>query len=291
MKFSDINIRDPFILYEDGVYYLYGTRGPETWGDSATGLDVYVSTDMQEWSSPVLAFDPPADFWSDRNFWAPEVHKYKGRYYMLATFTDSGFRRGTQILAAESPVGPFVPHSDGPVTPEGWVCLDGTLYVEDGKPYMVFCHEWKQVVDGQMCVIRLSDDLKSAVGEPVILFRASEPEWAERGAGYFVTDGPFLYRTRGKRLIMLWSSYTDLPDQKHAYCEALAYSETGSILGPWKHGSRLLFSRDGGHGMLFRTGSGDLKFIFHTPNNTLCERPRTVSIEERNDDLFCADPD
>jgi len=26
MKCSDINIRDPFVVYKDGTYYMYGTR-------------------------------------------------------------------------------------------------------------------------------------------------------------------------------------------------------------------------------------------------------------------------
>ena len=44
MTFNDIHIRDPFILVEDGKYYLYGTRGKTCWGP-ATGFDVYVSDD------------------------------------------------------------------------------------------------------------------------------------------------------------------------------------------------------------------------------------------------------
>ena len=28
MRLSEINVRDPFILTENGKYYLYGTRGP-----------------------------------------------------------------------------------------------------------------------------------------------------------------------------------------------------------------------------------------------------------------------
>ena len=31
MKFCDINIRDPFVLVENGRYYLYGTRGETAW--------------------------------------------------------------------------------------------------------------------------------------------------------------------------------------------------------------------------------------------------------------------
>ena len=33
MKKEEINIRDPFILLADGVYYMYGTRGARCWGE------------------------------------------------------------------------------------------------------------------------------------------------------------------------------------------------------------------------------------------------------------------
>ena len=52
MKREDINIRDPFILPYEGKYYLYGSRGSEVWEDNATGLDVYVSDDLENWSEP-----------------------------------------------------------------------------------------------------------------------------------------------------------------------------------------------------------------------------------------------
>ena len=52
--------------------------------------------------------------------------------------------------------------------------LDGTLYVEDGKPYMVFCHEWVQTIDGTMDCIQLEDDLSDTVGEPRMMFKASD---------------------------------------------------------------------------------------------------------------------
>jgi hypothetical protein len=29
------------------------------------------------------------------------------------------------------------------------MALDGTLWVEDGVPYMIFCHEWIQITDGR----------------------------------------------------------------------------------------------------------------------------------------------
>ena len=181
MKLYDIHIRDPFILAEDGKYYLYGTRGADTWGDG-TGFDVYISEDLENFSDPIECFTPPADFWSSRNFWAPEVHRYEGNYYMLASFISNTRKRGTQILISESPLGPFRPHSDGPVTPAAWNCLDGTLYIENGEPYMIYCREWNQPdgeIIGEMHAIKLSHDLKKAIGEPIFLFKASEPHWAD----------------------------------------------------------------------------------------------------------------
>lgn len=276
MKFRDIHIRDPFVLVDGGKYYLYGSRGPEAWG-KCTGLDVYVSDDMEVWSEAIEVFTPPADFWSDLNFWAPEVHAYKGDYYMFVSFKSENRCRGTQILKADSPMGPFVPHSDGPVTPAEWECLDGTFFVDvDGKPYMVFCHEWLQVKDGTICAMELSEDLSKAVGDPQVLFRASEPAWVpENPDGNYVTDGPFLYRTMDGTLLMIWSSFTD-----DGYCEGIAYSDNGSIKGNWTHDEHLLFEEDGGHGMIFRTLEGELKFIFHQPNSTPNERPHVVSLKD-----------
>ncbi|UKI17739.1 MAG: hypothetical protein L6V80_06255 [Bacteroidales bacterium] len=44
------------------------------------------------------------------------------------------------------------------------MALDGTLWVEDGKPYMVYCHEWVQVMDGEMKVVELTRDLSAREG-------------------------------------------------------------------------------------------------------------------------------
>ena len=280
MKLQDIHIRDPFILLEGGRYYLYGSRGNEAWG-KATGLDVYESDDLVSWSGPSVVFTPPEGFWADMHFWAPEVHQYHGKFYMFVSFKSETACRGTQFLVADTPKGPFTLHSDGPVTPRDWECLDGTLYIDrDGKPYMVFCHEWLQVKDGEMCAVRLSDDLKQAVGEPFLLFRASEPDWALKDKTEFVTDGPWMYRTASGKLLMLWSS-----SAANGYVEAIAYSDNGDVTGRWQHQKQLLFDQDGGHGMIFTSKEGKLFFILHNPNNSPMERPVILPLEERDGTL------
>ncbi len=282
MKNADIHIRDPFVLPvpEDSLYYLFGTTGPECWTGLASGFDYYTSADLHDWQGPFPAFRPPAGFWADRNFWAPEVHRYRGRYVLFASFKAEGVRRGTQILAADSPRGPFVPLSEGPATPRDWECLDGTLFVDaGGHPWMVFCHEWVQVGDGEICALRLSDDLASPVGEPRLLFRASEAPWAleinSKGRRGYVTDGPWMHRLANGTLIMLWSSFG-----AGGYTVGVARSASGDVLGPWQQVPEPLYAGDGGHCMVFRTFDGQLWLAFHRPNESPAERPVFVPLRE-----------
>ena len=87
-------------------------------------------------------FEQTDDFFGVCDYWAPEVFKIQNKYYMLASFKGRGGLHGVGILSSESPLGPFVPHSEMPITPKDWAAIDGTLYYENGKPYMVFVHEW-----------------------------------------------------------------------------------------------------------------------------------------------------
>jgi arabinan endo-1,5-alpha-L-arabinosidase len=284
---TEIHIRDPFVLpvASEQTYYLYGTVGAEAWTPSASRIDYYTSRNLQSWEGPFPAFRPPAGFWADRNFWAPEVHVYKGRCYLFATFKAEGVCRGTQILAADSPQGPFLPISAVPVTPRDWECLDGTLFVDaDDQPWIVFCHEWVQVGDGEICALRLSDDLTSAVGEPHLLFHASEAPWAEelrsKGRRGYVTDGPFLHRLANGELLMLWSSF-----RAGSYTVGVARSASGDISGAWQQDPQPLYEGDGGHCMVFRAFDGQLWLTFHRPNASPDERPHFVPLRENGSSL------
>ena len=168
--------------------------------------------------------------------------------------------------------------------------LDGTLWIEDGVPYMIFAHEWIQIMDGSMEAVRLKDDLSAPVGEPVTLFHASEASWVRcrgdlgelfQGKRYhaYITDGPWLHRTKSGRLIMLWSSYGP---QK--YATGLAVSSSGKLSGPWIQQSEPLYAGDGGHPMLFETFDGRLVMAIHQPNRRV-ERARFFEMEDTGDSL------
>ncbi len=284
MKLTDINIRDPFILPYEGKYYMYGTRvcvTPEYsqhWGKQH-GFDVYTSTDLVNWSAPKSIFERQDGFWGEEEFWAPEVHRFNGKFYLFATFHAKDKCRGTHILVSDQPDGIFVPVSPEPATPADWECLDGTLYVDKkGTPYIVFCHEWLQIGNGTVCQRQLSPDLSTPVSEPVLLWSASDYKdvaSVKKDRLAYVTDGPFLHRCEDGTLLCIWSSF-----DKNGYVELISKSDNGEIDGTWRVLETPLSAENGGHGMLFRDFEGKLRFTMHKPNKTTFERPVILPVTE-----------
>ena len=288
---AEFRIRDPFVLAEDGVYYLYESK---PW-NGGRGVFVRTSTDLEHWTEKRQAMRV-ADDLPVRAVWAPEVHKYNGAYYLFVTLTmEKGAYpiamlvegrekfidpRGTWVYRADSPTGPFKPVKNGPVPPQEWMTLDGTLYVEDGKPYMVFCHEWCQVADGRMCYAPLSDDFASFLEKPTVMFTATK---AMEGAGV-VTDGPFFHRSqKSGALYMIWSNSVER-NGKRAYCVFVRTAPGGKLAGPWTK-DELLFDENGGHGMIFTAFDGRLMLTLHQPNTSPDERMKLFEIEDAGDTL------
>ena len=277
---DDINIRDPYIMpvEKEGVYYMYASSGVSENGKYYGGVVAYKSRDLKTWEGPVRVFTVPHDNYLTGSVWAPEVHKYKGKYYLFATLnSDVRWKapkaghpaynhRATQIFWSKSPEGPFLPfEGKAPHTPLDKMCLDGTLWVENGTPYMVYCHEWVEALDGEMNLVELKKDLSAPVGNPQRLFCASAAEWStgggKEGNKTYVTDGCFLYRSKTGKLLMMWSSFKD-----GVYAVGLAESDTGKIIGPWRQQKEPIFI-NGGHSMLFTDFEGRLCLVLHSPNS------------------------
>lgn len=240
MRLPDMPLHDPFVVADDRTrtYYLYTSNEPTVSGVDGTGTMVYRSADLRDWTRPVVVFRTAEQkgIWATEGAWAPEVHAWDGRYYLLTTLHDEDkpldvppanrwgtpFRlpnhmRGTITAVSDSLLGPFtVVDPARPTPPENLMTLDGTLYVDpSGQPWMVYAHEWLQTVDGTMEAIRLAPDLTGTIGDPAFLFKASDASWLTEqipgGVPHqlapYITDGPQLYRTPDNSLLMLWSTY------------------------------------------------------------------------------------
>ncbi|WP_232473766.1 glycoside hydrolase family 43 protein [Sphingomonas sp. MA1305] len=278
LALPDMPLHDPWIVADPTTrtYWLFTRNEAAVSGDRRLGIMAYTSRDLRHWTRPVVVFALPEGGWANDGAWAPEVHRWRGRWYLFSTYHNESaqlpadgarrpVRRGTTLAVADRLGGPFRPLRDNaPVADPGLMTLDGTLYVDPaGKPWFVYAHEWVQIGDGTIEALPLDASL-AAAGPPRTLFRASSAPWAKAnrevpGDPTWVTDGPELFRTRTGTLLMLWSSY-----DATGYVQGLARSRSGTLDGPWEQLPPLLRG-DSGHGMLFRRFDGTLMLIVHRP--------------------------
>jgi GH43 family beta-xylosidase len=279
LTLPDMPLHDPWIVADAATrdYWLFTRNEAAMTGDRRLGIMAYTSRDLKHWTRPKLVFHLPPGTWADDGAWAPEVHRWRGRWYLFATFHNekaalkragvrSNYRRATVLAVADRPGGPFrLVRGGAPIAPATLMTLDGTLHVDaGGKPWLVYAHEWLQTGDGTIEALPL-DEMLRAAGSPRLLFRASDAPWASgrpqaEGDKIYVTDGPELFRTRTGRLLMLWSSY----DEDGKYVQGVARSRTATLAGPWEQLPPLVRA-DSGHGMLFRRFDGGLMMVLHRP--------------------------
>lgn len=267
---DSIILSDPCVLADkaSATYYMTGTGG-----------QLWKSADLQMWDGPYDVAFPDSTSWTGPKpeIWAAELHQHNGKYYYFATFTNNSIitghndivgdvpRRASHILVSDRPDGPYIPVGKADYLPSSRPTLDGTFWTEaDGTPYMVFCGEWIENNNGTIEKIRLKPDLSASEGEPQLLFRASDSPWSREkmptGIQFNrVTDGPWLFRTDTGRLGMIWTSWIF-----QNYTTGVAYSESGTLDGPWIQEPRPILPPDFGHGMIFRDFQGRTLLSAHS---------------------------
>ncbi len=300
MKREDIRIRDPFVLAYDNVYYMYASADTSIKSEndrirekSELALLVYKSNDMENWSEPEVVFSYiPSDTSPLKcDLWAPEVHFYNGRFYAFLSFRNSSMKRGTYVAQSNTPDGEFKLLNDFPVTPFEKSCIDGTLYVEDGIPYVIYSHDWPDCCNeetdicvGEICARRLTDDLKEGIGDAFRLFASDESEVVKKSPNHLEwegenyvrcgSDGPFVVKREDGKLLVFWSPMLD-----ETYVVMCAVSESGKLKGPWKHITEPIFSDNGGHPMVFEDFDGKTIMCIHQPEKWFDERMHYFHID------------
>lgn len=269
MKREDIHIRDPFVLVENEKYYLLGTTGNDPWGKAST-LELYVSDDLEDFDRKcVMVNDGSLDTYT--NIWAPEIHKYKGKYYLIISAYREDVGRGSLIFVSDKLDNNFKMLTGEYITPSGWGCLDATLFVFDGVPYLCFSNEWLTPIskdgDGSLFIAKLSEDLKMLAEKPRKIVSGKDcplsVEIGDKIKGY-VAEGPFLYEQDGV-ICLLWSTFT-----KNGY-SVLESRSKNDIYGSYEL-KKTVFDKDGGHCMRFIDLSGKPCITLHRPNDTPNER-------------------
>lgn len=295
---DSIHLSDPCILADKktNMYYMTGTGGR-----------LWKSKDLAMWEGPYKVAQTDPDSWMGPKpeIWAAELHEYNGKYYYFATFTNNAIRidsvqgnviprRASHVLVSDHPAGPYKPMKEPVYLPEKMPTLDGTFWMDsDGKPYMVYCHEWLQNGDGTIEKIELKPDLSGPAGEGKILFRASDSPWSREKMGdkvlpNRVTDGPWLFKTGTGRLGMIWTSWVF-----QDYTQGVAYSESGTLDGPWIQEKEPITPPNFGHGMLFRTLDGKWLMSVHSHkdvNGKYIRIPHLFEVDLSGDTLKIGKP-
>lgn len=291
---DSIRLSDPAILADKktSTYYMTGTGGL-----------LWKSKDLAKWSGPyvVTKTDPGSWMGPRPMIWAAELHPYKDKYYYFGTFTNQDVvidnvkgnavnRRASHVLVSDKPDGPYVPMKDETYLPADLPTLDGTFWIDtDGKPYMIYCHEWLQNWNGTMEKIQLKPDLSGTTGKRKILFFAYDSPWSkeedhnQRIVPNKVTDGPYLIKTQTGKLGMIWTSWVF-----NDYVQGIAYSESGTLDGPWIQEKEPITPPNFGHGMFFRTLEGKLLMSVHSHksvNGRTIRIPHLFEVDDSGDKI------
>lgn len=256
---EEVPLADPFILYDQNRYYAYGTHSPN-------GIAVYTSTDLRTWKSGGLALSKE-DSYGEKNFWAPEVYRYKGKYYLFYTANEH-----ICVASGDCPRGPFRQIVKRPQLDER--AIDNSLFVDtDGKPYLFFV-----LLRGENAVwmAELEPDLARVKTETMrFCTRATQPWELQMGK---CNEGPFVLKHGG--VYHLTYSANDYRCQGYG----IGCATAKNLKGTWKKlPSNPILTRYAdrvgvGHHSFFTDRNGALRIVFHTHQSQTEVAPRTMHI-------------
>lgn len=285
MKTEELRVRDPYILAENGVYYLYRANVAHV----GTEIVVQRSRDLAEWDEPTTVYRLDTSTWKSEQLWAPEVHRWNGRYYLFVSVLGKNGLRGTEISVADTPLGTFLPVADRPATPLDQSAIDATLCVEDGRPYIVYSRDWPHCFDaalgayvGEIWGCEMTADLSAPASAPFPMFRSTDAPlsaaaparhaWEGKEIERYGSDAPFVLHLPDGRLCLTWSP---IPDGNYVVLGATA----DSLRGTWTHAATPVFDANGGHAMFFKDNDGQDRMCIHAPEREPDERARFLPVE------------
>jgi beta-xylosidase len=219
----DLAMRDHCIIKVGSLWYCTGTSHP-IWTGRNLGVRLLVSSDLLHWEHHSWLIDAsrlPDDCPYNGRFWAPEIHRIKGRYYLTVnsgrvTEDDPKGMATHSVWLFSSPDvrGPYE-LVNGPLTPR--YNNDATLFEDDdGRTYLYCSGNGLFQAEIDLGTGRLIGDIQKFLDKR----EPGYPEWMVGGI-----EGPFVAKRDGK-YFMFFSTWT------RGYELGLLVAE--HPLGPWE---------------------------------------------------------
>ena len=197
-------VHDPVMAYEDGTYYLYCT---------GHGISQMTSTDRVHWtlSREGVLLDVKIPAWTRdsvpgfrSHIWAPDVIKYRGKWYM--GYSCSTFGKNTSAIGLLSnkklsdkdgwkDEGCIIASKDHR---DNWNAIDPNFIIDEkGKPWMTWGSFWDGIqiipLDKNMHVKKKAKPQtiarRHAIGDP-----SAEPNPTSKFAGPNAIEAPFIMK-------------------------------------------------------------------------------------------------
>ena len=243
-------LRDPCVVREGDTYYLVFTMWPfrnreesrlaEPNQGGSPGIALYRSADLKHWTLAnwlVKASELPEDCPYKNRFWAPEIHKLGGRFYLIFTADNWIEKRynpaGTWGTAGYAFVG-VADKITGPYEHityiDGGVCDTSLCEDAQGKTYAVIpaYNVYVQPID----LSRIDEGRVRLLGQRRLAVTARnddigmsiEPDYEE---------GPWMIRRDGRYWLFFAGPYREAknPPERRGYWVGAAYAD--NPLGPW----------------------------------------------------------
>lgn len=228
------HIGDPFVLYDEasGKYYMYCTGGK---------FRCWSSDTFKSWTELGDAYTVTEKSFGTQNYWAPEVYKWNGAYYMVysaarkveGSLSSTGLRHSIGLAKADTPAGPFTDVYDHPLFAPDYSVIDASLlFDDDGKIYLYYARDCSEnVVNGkktsQVYGIELAADLSGTVGDPVLLATPTSA-WELKSGSTVWNEGPCVFKQNGIYYLLFTANYY----ASAAY--SVGYATASSPLGTYK---------------------------------------------------------
>lgn len=252
-----VKLADPFIFREGDTYYLYGTSG------GSRGTMGWTSKNLIDWRSVGFLFERTNETYSRQHFWAPELFKHRGKYYLHFTASSETTTLRLVLCESDSPTGPFK-EVKAPWFESEKAVIDGNVFRDkDGQLYLYYVLDCSENVQSEIYVRRLNHKLE-AEDEPTLCIKPSQ-EWE----GSTWNEAPFVLLFEGVYYLMYSANFFGDRDY------SVGYATARSPLGPWTKASEnpILKATSGvsgpGHNAAMISPNGkEIFIVYHSHQQT-----------------------